>query len=422
MSDEHNKNKQNIEQENIINKNWWQIFFIKTKYNVFIFVQKIVPYKLQGLYNKQTINIFLLFIIAILFNFNIYSYAKEAGIIDKNGEGFYYVGDMLYPRSNHSAVQLKDGRIFIAGGETKDYRDDSITEIFDMRTGKSIIGPRMSHPRHKPLLFVLNNGKVLISGECRSSLNKLEIYDPKTNTIEIIGDIDDILSFGRDTAFAINYDDDIVLIACKSFLFKPIYKLNFKKNKLEKYEMKEFPYFDSVKDVLQFDKILYLVDRSSTIIKCDVSSLFEFNPIIREYKPKDYISDKDIKNERSIYLKKQNKILTFTLNLNRSIAFDLDKEIFIYSFQENSKDPIRNMFEINNGNILGFTYKYPDKYDKLLEINPITLDIKEKKYHAPNRVSCILELDEGRILYLGGKQLGITPKFSKKVYIWKNKE
>lgn len=175
--------------------------------------------------------VFLCFLFTNLtaFAINIDSFGFHTN--NKNGEGFYYVGNMIESRYNHSAVKLKDGRIFIAGGTLLDS-----TEVFDVKTGKSTKGPKMSHERSNPLLFLLKNGNVLIFGQMTfSSTNKIDVYNPTTNTILNIGEIDiPYCSFNKNTALVIELNNDKILITSLNFLFDNLFEYNLTNNEFKK--------------------------------------------------------------------------------------------------------------------------------------------------------------------------------------------
>ncbi|MCR5261871.1 MAG: hypothetical protein K6C94_08560, partial [Candidatus Gastranaerophilales bacterium] len=191
---------------------------------------------------KKVVIIFL-----FLLGINIPVFAFDINLFnkDKNKEGFYYVGDMIESRYDHSAIKLKDGRVFIAGGIkenifTKESKDLNTTEIFDINTGKSIKGPNMAHDRQNPLLFLLSNGNVLISGkDSKYSKNIIEIYNPETNTISTVGKIDDSLNLNKKDTFAFEYKGN-VYITFYSTVFNYFYKYNIQNKTIDVIHNKKF--------------------------------------------------------------------------------------------------------------------------------------------------------------------------------------
>ena len=108
--------------------------------------------------------------------------------IHKNGEGFYEVGKMLTQRYNHASILLPNNNLFIVGG-SKDSTIDGVlesTEIFDFKTKKSIKGPNLAAKAKKPVLFPLKDNRILIVYHNLAITRLyLEIYNPKTNLIEL---------------------------------------------------------------------------------------------------------------------------------------------------------------------------------------------------------------------------------------------
>lgn len=102
-------------------------------------------------------------------------------------------GDMIEARTNHTATQLLDGRVLVAGGVGEQISEFGANilasaELYDPRTGQwtatsPMLGIRTSHTA-----TLLPNGKVLVAGGGESSdgdggpLSSAEVYDPNTGT------------------------------------------------------------------------------------------------------------------------------------------------------------------------------------------------------------------------------------------------
>ncbi len=104
--------------------------------------------------------------------------ATEIMIFDIKKEEISYVGHLAIPRGGDvsvkfSAVELKDGRILIFGGE-KDYSNRRLgapakelkeAEILDLKTGKStLLNNKMNFSRVNDDAILLDDGRVLIYG------------------------------------------------------------------------------------------------------------------------------------------------------------------------------------------------------------------------------------------------------------------
>lgn len=104
--------------------------------------------------------------------------------------------DMNSPRIKHSATLLNDGRVLISGGQELDLMRKKLplawiimqSEIYDPKANKFIIAPSMNIPRSDHSTVVLKDGRVLIIGGVgKNKLTKIEIYNPKTNKYELAG-------------------------------------------------------------------------------------------------------------------------------------------------------------------------------------------------------------------------------------------
>jgi hypothetical protein len=89
---------------------------------------------------------------------------------------FSPVGNMLRPRSNHSAILLSTGNVLIIGGGVAD------AEIFDPAT-KTFTAAGSTSSKSVNTATILAGGRVLVTGELTSdgsAAAPAEIYDPST--------------------------------------------------------------------------------------------------------------------------------------------------------------------------------------------------------------------------------------------------
>lgn len=119
---------------------------------------------------------------------NIFTYIKELNITGR-----------------HGAILLNDGRVlFVGGGErhkhlknkklTTDSDYSNKSEIYDPKKNIFFLTANMSVNRGYPVLTLLKNGEVLISGGWSlkdGRIQKLELYNPQKGTFTPAGNIDE---------------------------------------------------------------------------------------------------------------------------------------------------------------------------------------------------------------------------------------
>jgi hypothetical protein len=141
------------------------------------------------------------FFSAVLTNNNrvLLNFDGNIQLYDLNKNKFINTTKLLTPRKGASLIKLKDGRVLIVGGESIDNKHTLIkqTEIYNPKYNKIVYASNTLVPRLKPLLTILNDGKVLIIG---GDINKktAEIYDPVKNNFSETGS----LNFPRSIHFS----------------------------------------------------------------------------------------------------------------------------------------------------------------------------------------------------------------------------
>jgi N-acetylneuraminic acid mutarotase len=134
-------------------------------------------------------------------------------------------GSMHWPRAQHTATLLADGRVLVAGGLCNGMTmkaacppigdpDGAIAEaeIYDPGTGKWSPTGRMTTPRWLHTATLLASGKVLVVGAEHAPdaiLDSAELYDPKTGTWTATGS----LHHARTQNMAAMLPDGKVLVA-----------------------------------------------------------------------------------------------------------------------------------------------------------------------------------------------------------------
>jgi len=118
--------------------------------------------------------------------------AARAALYDPATGTWTATGNPVAPRYYDSATLLKNGKVFVAGGNTNTSSSTTTintTEMYDPATGTWSPGPNLLSTRARHTATLLPNGKVLIAGGMTNYLdnstatNTTELYDPATNTI-----------------------------------------------------------------------------------------------------------------------------------------------------------------------------------------------------------------------------------------------
>ena len=109
------------------------------------------------------------------------TYYDSAELYDPATQTFAPTGAMSAKRCCHTATLLPSGKVLIAGGFDGDYL--SSAEIYDPATGRFTPTGRMTTARDEHIAVLLQNGKVLLAGGVGTGwtfLASAELYDPAT--------------------------------------------------------------------------------------------------------------------------------------------------------------------------------------------------------------------------------------------------
>lgn len=153
----------------------------------------------------------LIFVFSITISFVLAASAFRASLPHTSVGYITAIGQMLSPRSGHTATLLPNGKILIAGGMRRNQDFYKSAELFDPATGKFQPTGEMSVGRVGHIAVLLRTGKVLVAGGWvgRGGTDEAELYDPATGKFQTISKM--TTRRGRPSATVL--DDGDILIA-----------------------------------------------------------------------------------------------------------------------------------------------------------------------------------------------------------------
>ena len=117
----------------------------------------------------------------------VVSSSKETEIFDPEIGKWTAAAPMSEKRSNHVAIKLDDGKVFVIGGGKLDGPYSKSSEIYNPDTDSWTIAAPMLKGRVAHTATLLSDGKVLVVGG-RGKITKAEIYDPNSDTWSFAGE------------------------------------------------------------------------------------------------------------------------------------------------------------------------------------------------------------------------------------------
>ncbi|PZC44069.1 MAG: Kelch motif-containing protein [Chloroflexi bacterium] len=141
---------------------------------------------------------------------------KSAELYDPTTEEWTYLAEMINTlsaagRESPAGSVLKDGRVFMTGGQNSSNDPLKTSELYDLKTDTWTKGPKLLSWIQRHTHTLLDDGRVIIIGgtDDLSQLKKTAVFDPATDTITKVAE----MTTGRSNHTATLLLDGRILVA-----------------------------------------------------------------------------------------------------------------------------------------------------------------------------------------------------------------